>query len=91
MNASHRSASARGDELRKDIITLVANILKLPNEKIDPKANMFTELGVDSLLGVEIFAALDKKYDLNVPESKLRDINTVNDLVKLVSDLRAKR
>jgi len=78
------------DELRKDIIALVAKIIKQPAAKIDPKVNMFVELGVDSLLGVEIFAALDKKYDLNVPESKLRDINTVNDLVNLVSSLKTK-
>ena len=62
--------------------------IKLPEEKIDPNANLFTDLGVDSLLGVEIFASLDKKYGINIPEEKLRDINTLNDIIALVRESR---
>lgn len=85
MNAECRMPN---DELRKEIIKLVARIIKLPEEKIDPQANLFTDLGVDSLLGVEIFAALDKKYGLEIPEDKLRQTNTLNDLIGLVRQLK---
>ena len=76
------------DQLSKEIKALVARVIKLPEEKIEFNANLFTDLGIDSLLGVEIFAALDKKYGINVPENRLRDISTVNDLVKLVSEIK---
>jgi len=79
------------DQLRSEIKSLVAKVVKLPEEKIDPNANLFQALGVDSLLGVEIFAALDKKYGINVPEDKLRGINTLNDIVLLVNELRPKK
>jgi len=75
------------DQLVKEIKALVAKILKVPVDKIKDDANLFTDLGVDSLLGVEIFAALDKKYNLNVPEEKVKEIQTIQDLVTLVSSL----
>jgi acyl carrier protein len=79
------------DQLAREIRSLVARVIKLPEEKIEVNADLFTDLGVDSLLGVEIFASLDKKYGLDVPENKLKDINTLNDIVALVKELLAKR
>lgn len=76
------------DELTKQVRALVAKVIKRPEEKIDPAANLFTDLGIDSLLGVEIFAALDKKYGIEVPEDKLRKINTLNDVIALVKELK---
>jgi acyl carrier protein len=73
------------EQLRSEIRNIVAKIIKLPVEKVDPAANLFTELNVDSLLGVEIFAALDKKYGVNIPEEKLRGITTLNDIIELVA------
>ena len=75
------------NNLSKEIKTLVAKVIKVPEDKIDPNANLFTQLGVDSLLGVEIFAALDKKYGIDVPEDRLRGIGTLNDIIRLVEEL----
>ena len=75
----------------KEVKALVAKIVKVPEEKIDMDSNMFTDLNVDSLLGVEIFAALDKKYGINVPEDRLKDINTLNDIVGLIDELVAQK
>ncbi|MBU1026829.1 MAG: acyl carrier protein [Candidatus Margulisbacteria bacterium] len=72
--------------LSKEIKTLVSKVIKIPEEKIDQSANLFSDLGVDSLLGVEIFAALDKKYGIDVPEDRLKDVNTLADIIKLVED-----
>ena len=76
------------NQLLDEIKSLVAKIIKVPEDKIDVNANLFTDLGVDSLLGMEIFAALDKKYGIEVPEEKLRDVNTLNDIVALVRQLK---
>jgi acyl carrier protein len=72
-------------ELKEDIRQLVAKIVKLPVEKVSYEANLFTELNIDSLLGVEIFAALDKKYGVNIPENQLKTVVTLSDLIDLVA------
>jgi len=78
-------------ELEQEIRTLVSKIIKRDENKIDPNANIFSEYGVDSLLGVEILAGLDKKYGLDVPEEKIRQIKSLNDIIKLARDLIAKK
>jgi len=76
------------EDLFREIKALVSKVIKVPEEKIDPNVSLFSELGVDSLLGVEIFAALDKKYHIDVPESKLKSVSTLNDIVALVEELK---
>jgi len=71
-----------------EIKALVAKVIKVPEEKIGLKANLFTDLGVDSLLGVEIFAALDKKYQIDIPENKIGEIKTLQDIIDLVARCR---
>lgn len=90
-DTSNKEKSKANDQIAKEIKGIIAKITKLPVEKIDDDSNLFTDLGVDSLLGVEIFAALDKKYNLNVPEDKVKDVVTVNDLINLVQGLLAKQ
>ncbi|OGC23388.1 hypothetical protein A2291_06555 [candidate division WOR-1 bacterium RIFOXYB2_FULL_42_35] len=75
------------EELFGAIRSLIAKIVKLPEDKIFLNSDLFVDLGVDSILGVEIFAALDQQYNLDVPEAKLKDVHTVSDLVGLVGTL----
>ena len=79
------------DQIEKNIKSLVSRILEVPEEKVDLNANLYTDLNVDSLIGVEIFTSLDKEYGLDVPEDKLKDINTLNDVVTLVKKLLSKK
>lgn len=79
------------EDLAKEVTHLISRIVKIPEDKINPNANIFNELGVDSLLGVEIFADLDKKYGLSLDEDKIKNINTLNDIVELVKEQLAER
>ena len=74
------------ENLEKDVTKIVAKVLKKPVEKLDPEANLFYDYGVDSLLGVEIFAALDKKYHIDVPEERIRQISTLNEIIGLIKE-----
>jgi acyl carrier protein len=79
------------DRLNEEIRALVAKIIKLPVEKVDPQADLFTDLNVDSLVGMEIFAALDKQYGIIVPEDRLSGVSTLGDITKLVAQLLAEK
>lgn len=77
--------------MEKEIRELISKIAKVPVEKLTDDMRLFTDLGVDSLMGVEIFAALDQKYNLDIPENKLKDIQTVKDIISLVKELKASK
>ena len=69
-----------------EIISMVSKIIKVPEDKIDPNAELFKDLGIDSLLGVEIFASLDRKYNIDIPENRLEKIKTLNDIIALAKE-----
>ena len=77
------------DEIKNEVRALVAKIIKLPEEKVSFDADLFTDLNVDSLVGMELFAALDKQYGIVVPEDRLSGLSTLNDITKLVAELLA--
>lgn len=79
------------ENLGKDIKELVAKVIKKKTDELDPGADIFKDYGVDSLLGVEILANIDKKYGLDVPETSVREIRTINDIIRLTSRLLADR
>jgi acyl carrier protein len=75
-------------EMEKEVIAIISKVLKIPEEKIYMNANLFSDLGADSLLGVELLAALDKKYNISIPEEKLGQIKMVSDLIKTVQEYK---
>lgn len=74
------------ENIEQQIRESVAKVIKIPAEKIDPNADLFKELGVDSLLGVEIFATLDKQFHIDIPENKLEKIKTLNDIIAVAKE-----
>lgn len=79
------------DNLESEIKALVSKIIKVPEDKISPDADLFKDLGIDSLLGVEIFASLDKKYGVNIPEKRLDKVKTLTDIIAVVAEYRSKK
>jgi len=79
------------EQMEKEIIALVSKIIKVPEDKIDRNADLFKEHSVDSLLGVEIFAALDKKYEIDLPEKKVEKVKTLNDIIAVAKEAVSKK
>lgn len=74
-------------KLEEELREIVAGVMKLPKEKVTLEADFFSELGVDSLMAVEILAAVDRKYGLNIPDEKAKEIKDLKSLARLVNDL----
>ncbi len=66
------------DELR-ELICEIAEIDALPDD------THFKDLGIDSMMGVEIVAAIERKYQLKIDDSELQVITTLNKSWELVS------
>ncbi len=80
--------AARGDSnIEKDIRMLVADILETEPEEIDGEAKFVQDLGMDSMMALEILAGLEKKYRIVIPEEMLAKFVNLNTTVKIVEDL----
>ena len=73
--------------VEKDIRELVAEILETDPEKIDPSAHFVKDLGMDSMMALEILASIEKKYRIIIPEETLPKFVDLNKTVGIVKDI----
>ena len=75
------------DDLELEIRKLIAKIIEVDPQKITPDAHFIEDLGSDSMMALEIMAALEKKFGVTIPEDQLVKMATLNQVVKLVDSL----
>lgn len=78
-------------DVRKEILGLISTILEKDPKDIPPDAHLVQEVGADSMMALEILAALEKKYKIIIPEEKLKEMTTVNKIVQMTEGAMKKR
>ncbi len=68
--------------LKEELRALIAEIAE--KDEI-PDDVAFKDLGIDSMMGVEIVAAIERKYQVKIEDAELAQITTLNSSMDLVS------
>ncbi|MBP9855261.1 MAG: acyl carrier protein [Candidatus Omnitrophica bacterium] len=74
-------------EVEKDIRALVAEILEEDSASIKNEAHFVKDLGMDSMMALEILASIEKKYRIVIPEESLAKFINLDETVKVVTDI----
>jgi len=72
------------EEAFKKVSEYLATQFEIPSEKINPDANLFKDLEMDSIDALDWFAAMQSEIGLPVIEKELKRIRTVQDVVDYV-------
>jgi acyl carrier protein len=67
------------DEVKK----IIANIIEMDPKEIDAEASLVEDLGMDSMMALEILAALEKRFKIKIAEEDLPKITSVNRAIAL--------
>lgn len=79
------------NNLEKEIRSLVAEILEIDEEKITPNAKFVEELGMDSMMALEILASVEKKYKVKIPEEYITKVTSLNSMIEIAKKLLGKK
>ncbi len=71
------------DNLENELRSLVAEILEIDEAKITSDAKFIEDLGMDSMMALEILASAEKKYKIKIPEENLTKVVSLNSLVEV--------
>ena len=78
-------------DVEKDVRNLVTEILEADEpEKIDGHARFVQDLGMDSMMALELLAGIEKKYRIVLPEDTLPKFTRLNKTVEVVANLLKK-
>ena len=67
----------------QEVTQLIADIIEMEPSQIDPDAHLVEDLGMDSMMALEILASIEKKFRIKIPEEDLPKITTVNCAIEL--------
>ena len=72
------------EKVREEVQRRVAEMTECEIEEVTDTALFIEELGVASLMAIELMVALDKEYKIDIPEDEFREIKNVQDAVGIV-------
>lgn len=71
--------------LQSELKAIIAGIIEVDDFGYDD--NFVTELGVDSMLALEIVARIEKRYHIRIPEDRFVELQTLRAAEGVVSAL----
>jgi acyl carrier protein len=72
------------DTLEPEVIAVVAGITKVPASRITPDTDLRVDLNVDSLQGLQIVAALEKRFNIELSDEDLDAYTSVRSICEAV-------
>jgi acyl carrier protein len=72
-------------QLEQEIIDTIAEEGDIEKSEITLDSTLY-DLGIDSLTALEILVVLEDKYDIVIPQDRLRNVNTARQIIGVFSD-----
>lgn len=74
--------------MEEQLREIVARIGEIPKD-FEPNAHLRDDLNIDSFRAVEIVFEIERAFQITVPGAKYGEVETFNDMLKLVASLKA--
>jgi len=72
------------NKIEQEIIDIIAEEGAIDRGEIKLDSNLY-DLGIDSLSSLEILVALEAKYDITIAQNRLKNVNSVRKIIRVVS------
>lgn len=72
--------------LENELRDIVSRIVEIEPEKVTLKANFVEDLGMDSMMALEILASMEKRFKIQIPEEKLGKIKNLSEVISLAKE-----
>jgi len=72
------------NKIEQKIIDIIAEEGAIDRGEINLDSNLY-DLGIDSLSSLEILVALEAKYDITIAQNRLKNVNSVREIIRVVS------
>lgn len=72
-------------QIQDRVKKVIANVLKTDVSTISDDANFIFDLGANSMQSMELIAAFEEEFDIEMDEGKALEVQTVSDAVTFIS------
>jgi len=75
-------------EIADRVKAIIVEQLAVDENEVTPTASFTTDLGADSLDTVELIMALEKEFNISIPEEEATAIQTVGDAIAYIEKVQ---
>ena len=75
------------EKLKEEIKKIVSEVSEVPQEQLREDARFVEDLGIDSMMALEIVANIEKKYKVVIPEEEIPKIRSLKDVYDIMEKL----
>lgn len=72
--------------LRQELKQLIADVIE--TEEFNDTDSFVEQLGVDSVMVLEMVARIEKRYRIRIPEESFSQLQNLNAVVRIVAEVR---
>lgn len=72
---------------KKEIKEILSEITEIPEKDLKEDADFMKDLGIDSMMDLEITACIEKKYKIVIPEEEIPNLGSLRDVYEMVGRL----
>ncbi|MDD4956774.1 MAG: acyl carrier protein [Candidatus Omnitrophica bacterium] len=72
--------------LAEDLKKIISEVIEADPEEVTLTAKFVEDLGMDSMMALEILAAIEKKYGIQIPESNLANLTDLQEAIKVTKE-----
>ena len=72
------------EHIRNEIKRMIADVTEREPDEIPDDASFSDDLGVDSLMAMEVMITMDKRFKIDIPEQEFMKATNVADAVAMV-------
>ena len=69
------------NNLEKEVIDIIANVLEVDKSLLNVNTNLTKDLDVESLDLVDLVVAFEDKYNLEIPDPDIKNLQTIQDII----------
>jgi len=74
----------QGASAQETLVAELARLSRTPAKDITPETNLYTELGLDSLMAIELLLFLENRFGISVADDKASSFQTVKDVLDVI-------
>jgi acyl carrier protein len=73
-------------EVQQRVVKVVCQVLKVDQDLVKPDSHFVFDLGAESTQSIELVAAFEGEFDLEMDEDAALQVKTVGDAVKFIAE-----
>jgi acyl carrier protein len=78
-------------QIEKELKSILLKIIDVEPEELTSNANIFKDLGVDSIKAIEITVAIEKYFKISIGEEDIANITTLSKAAEVIYKVLEKK